>query len=125
MPIEVPRIDDRSYEELLAEVMARIPVHNPEWTNSQQGDPGVTLLELFSFLGENLVYRSNFIPEAQAPKFLSSRGVRGSTEKDRWWLAWLIGAGLVSAAGLLSIWAARRRHCREKRSEDPPVPASV
>jgi hypothetical protein len=83
------------------------------------------LLELFSFLGENLAYRSNVIPEARAPKFLSLLGLRGSTGNDRWWLAWLIGGGLVSAAGLLSIWAARRRHCREKRSEDPQVPASM
>ena len=45
------------------EALARIPVHNPEWTNFNRSDPGVTLLELFAFLTESLLYRANQIPE--------------------------------------------------------------
>ena len=65
MPLQIPSIDDRRYQDLLNEALARIPVHNPEWTNFNKSDPGVTLLELFAFLTENLLYRSNQIPEAK------------------------------------------------------------
>ena len=45
MPIKIPSLDDRKYQELLDEALARIPVHNPEWTNFNKSDPGVTLVE--------------------------------------------------------------------------------
>src|SRR5581483_8182727 len=50
-------------------------VHNPEWTNFNKSDPGVTLIEIFAFLTENLLYRSNQIPERNRRKFLSLLGV--------------------------------------------------
>src|SRR5438132_4552595 len=75
MPITVPPIDSRLYDDLLAEVIARIPVHTPEWNNFNRSDPGVTLIELFAFLTENLLYRSNQIPERNRRKFLSLLGV--------------------------------------------------
>src|SRR5215216_8068473 len=75
MPLEVPTIDARSYQELLDEVLARIPVHNPEWTNFNKSDPGVTLVEVFAFLTETLLYRCNQIPERNHRKFLSLLGV--------------------------------------------------
>jgi hypothetical protein len=76
MPVTIPVIDDRRYQDLLDEALARIPVHTPEWTNySSESDPGVTLLELFSFLTENLLYRANQIPERNRRKFLTLLGV--------------------------------------------------
>src|SRR5947208_16926376 len=71
MPLTIPTLDDRTYQQLLNEALARIPVHTPEWTNFNESDPGVTLLELFAFLTENLLYRSNQIPERNRRKFLS------------------------------------------------------
>jgi hypothetical protein len=70
MPINVPKIDDRNYDQILAETLARIPVHTPEWTNFNDSDPGVTLLQLFAFMTDNLLYRSNLIPERSRAKFL-------------------------------------------------------
>jgi hypothetical protein len=75
MTIEIPVLDDRSFEQLVAEARARIPVHTPEWTNLNGSDPGVTILELFAFLTDNLLYRSNRIPEANRLKFLSMLGI--------------------------------------------------
>lgn len=75
MPLQIPTLDDRRYQELLDEALARIPVHNPEWTNFNKSDPGVTLIEIFAFLTENLLYRSNQIPERNRRKFLSLLGV--------------------------------------------------
>ena len=64
MSLPVPVLDDRTYDQFVAELLGRIPAYAPEWTNQQASDPGVTLLELFSFLGENLLYRFNQIPDA-------------------------------------------------------------
>ena len=52
MPLEDVTLDERKYQDLLNEALARIPVHNPEWTNFNKSDPGVTLLEIFAFLTE-------------------------------------------------------------------------
>jgi len=41
----------------------RIPVYSPEWTDHNASDPGITLIELFAFLGENLLFRFNQIPK--------------------------------------------------------------
>jgi hypothetical protein len=75
MALPAPRLDNRTYDQLLAEALARIPVHNPEWTNFNDSDPGVTLVQLFSFLTENLIYRANQIPERNRRKFLDLLGV--------------------------------------------------
>ena len=55
MGLTVPRLDERSYDTLLDEAIRRIPVHNPKWTDFNQSDPGVTLVELFAFLTEILL----------------------------------------------------------------------
>ena len=38
-------------------VFERIPAHAPDWTGHTDSDPGITLLELFAFLAEGLIYR--------------------------------------------------------------------
>ena len=75
MPLPAPSIDNRRYQDLLNEALARIPVHTPEWTNFGPADPGVTLIEVFAFLTESLLYRANQIPERNRDKFLQLLGV--------------------------------------------------
>ncbi len=75
MPLPAPALDNRRYQDLLNEALARIPVHTPEWTNYGPADPGVTLIEVFAFLTENLLYRTNQIPERNRSKFLQLLGV--------------------------------------------------
>ena len=70
MPLLTPILDDRSYEQLRDELVRRIPVYTQEWTDHNASDPGITLLELFAFLGENLLYRFNQIPDATRLEFL-------------------------------------------------------
>ncbi len=70
MPLPTPILDDRSFEEIREELLRRIPVYTPEWTDHNASDPGVALLELFAFLGENLLFRFNQIPEATRIAFL-------------------------------------------------------
>lgn len=70
MPLPTPILDDRSWQQLRDELVRRIPVYTPEWTDHNPSDPGITLLELFAFLGENLLFRFNQIPEATRLEFL-------------------------------------------------------
>ena len=56
MPESAPNPDVRSFEQLRDALLARIPVHAPEWADHDVSDPGVTLLELFAFLAENPLY---------------------------------------------------------------------
>ena len=42
----------------LAQAMRReVAAHFPEWTDSNSSDPGITLLQVFAWLAENLIYR--------------------------------------------------------------------
>lgn len=70
-----PPIDSRSYQQILNEALVRIPVHNPEWTNYNDSDPGVTILQLFAFMTESMLYRANLVPERNRLKFLRLLGV--------------------------------------------------
>lgn len=75
MPIRPPALDDRSYHDLVEELLSRIPAHTPEWTHPRLGDPGRTLIELFAWLTDTLLYRANLIPERQRLAFLRLLGV--------------------------------------------------
>ncbi|MCK7496568.1 MAG: GPW/gp25 family protein [Comamonadaceae bacterium] len=75
MPLPEPTFDSCNCREILAEALARIPAHTPEWTNFNDSDPGITLLQLFAFLTESIIYRANLIPERNRNKFLRLLGV--------------------------------------------------
>lgn len=74
MPLIPPALDDRSYDDLVQEMLASIPAHTPEWTSTQPGDPGRTLIELFAWLADTILYRTNLIPERQRIAFLRLLG---------------------------------------------------
>lgn len=76
MPIKPPALDDLDFERLQADLIARIPAHTPEWTAPQTGDPGLTILQLFAWLGDNILYRANLIPERQRLAFLRLLGLQ-------------------------------------------------
>jgi hypothetical protein len=59
----------------LAEVTARIPVHNPEWRNFNDSDPGMTLLQLWAFMSENVLYQTQLVPDRVRLKFLELLGI--------------------------------------------------
>jgi conserved hypothetical protein, phage tail-like region len=74
MPILPPVLDDRNFTDLVDEAISRIPAHTPEWTNPREGDPGRTIVELFAWLTDTLLYRANLIPERQHLAFLRLLG---------------------------------------------------
>ena len=63
MPITPPVLDDLTYDEIVTDLVRRIPVYAPEWTDHNESDPGIALIELFAHLGEMIGYRLNRVPE--------------------------------------------------------------
>ncbi|GAA1996293.1 putative baseplate assembly protein [Microbacterium pumilum] len=76
MALIAPILDNRTQEQLRDELVRRIPAYSPEWTNHNESDPGIALLELFAHLGESLLYRFNQIPETTRIEFLRLLGVQ-------------------------------------------------
>lgn len=70
MPLALPNLDDRRYADLVAEARRLIPVHDPSWTNHNPSEPGITLLELFAYLSELLLYRLDRVTAEHQRKFL-------------------------------------------------------
>src|ERR1043165_7014075 len=61
--IPPPKLDDRSFHDIVEEAISMIPSYAPEWTNHNPSDPGITLVELFAYLTEMLVYRVNRVTD--------------------------------------------------------------
>lgn len=74
MPLSEPKIDDRSFEQILDDLRFRIPRYTKEWTNYNDSDPGMTLLQLFAWLSEMMLYRMNQVPLKNYIKFLKLLG---------------------------------------------------
>ena len=76
MPLPVPNLDDRVFQDLVNETRSRIPLYCPEWTDHNLSDPGITLIELFSWMMELVIYRLNKVPDKNYVKFLELIGIR-------------------------------------------------
>ncbi|MDH3446050.1 MAG: hypothetical protein OEN50_19155 [Deltaproteobacteria bacterium] len=104
MPLRVPNLDDRTYDDLVEEAIAMLPRYAPAWTNHNPSDPGITLIELLAYFTELFIYRLNRLTKETKIKFLQL--LRGSEEFDnaRW-----------SQASLEEIDEALRQSVRELR----------
>jgi predicted phage baseplate assembly protein len=71
-----PNLDDRTYKDLVEECILRIPRYCPEWTNYNPSDPGITLIELFAWLTDQMLLRFNQVPLRNYITFLELLGVR-------------------------------------------------
>ncbi len=76
MPLEAPRLDDRRFDDLVAEARRIVRETCPDWTDFSAGDPGVALVEVFAHLTEVLLYRLNRLPDKAYVEFLRLLGVR-------------------------------------------------
>ncbi len=69
-------LDDRTFQELVEECILRIPRYCPEWTNYNPSDPGITLVELFAWLTDQMLLRFNQVPRRNYVTFLEMLGIR-------------------------------------------------
>ncbi len=56
---------DPRWEILGRDLSARVAAFAPDWTDANDSDPGITLVELFGFLVESLLSRADLSPQAR------------------------------------------------------------
>ena len=76
MPLPVPNLDDRRFQDLVDDAKRLVQQRCPEWTDHNVSDPGVTLIETFAYMVDQLLYRLNRVPDRNYVKFLELIGVR-------------------------------------------------
>jgi predicted phage baseplate assembly protein len=69
-------LDDRTFDDLVEECLQRVPRYCPEWTDHNLSDPGVTLVELFAWLTDQMLMRFNQVPRKNYVAFLELLGIR-------------------------------------------------
>ena len=70
MTMPPPKLDDRDFRSLVEEARARIPTYTGDWTNFNDSDPGMTLVQLHAWLTETLLWRVNRLPDLAYINFL-------------------------------------------------------
>ena len=71
MPLPIPNLDDRRFDDLVIEAKERLARQLPELTQVVPGDPIHCFIDLFAWMTETIIYRANLIPERQRRVFLN------------------------------------------------------
>jgi predicted phage baseplate assembly protein len=75
MVLKAPNLDDRKFQDIVREARSKIPLYCPKWTDYNLSDPGITLIELFAWMVDMLLYRLNQVPEKNYIKFMELIGI--------------------------------------------------
>ena len=76
MSLPIPNLDDRRFQDIVDEARRLIASYCPEWTNLESSDPGVTLIELFAWMSEMVMFRLNQVPDVFYTRMLDLMGVQ-------------------------------------------------
>jgi predicted phage baseplate assembly protein len=76
MSLPAPNLDDRRFQDLVDDAKRLVQQRCPGWTDHNVHDPGVTLIETFAYMTDQLLYRLNRVPDRVYVKFLEMIGVR-------------------------------------------------
>ena len=104
MALPIPNLDDRRFQDLVNESKRMVQQKVPRWTDHNVHDPGVTLIELFAWMSEMILYRMNQVPERFYTKFLELIGIEpfppsvARTELT-FWLSTVLDQEVVVPAG--------------------------
>jgi predicted phage baseplate assembly protein len=76
MTLPAPNLDDRRFQDLVDDAKRLVQRNTKSWTDHNVSDPGVTLIEAFAWMTDQLLYRLNRVPDRNYIKFLELMGVR-------------------------------------------------
>lgn len=74
MNLPTPNLDDRAFQDFVDEGKRLLQRRAPEWTDNNVADPGITLIETFAYMVDQLVFRLNQVPDLHYIKFLELLG---------------------------------------------------
>jgi predicted phage baseplate assembly protein len=74
--LPAPNLDDRRFQDLVDDAKRMVQQRCPTWTDHNVSDPGVTLIEAFAGMVDQLIYRLNRVPDRNYIKFLDLVGVQ-------------------------------------------------
>lgn len=75
MALPAPHLDDRRFQDLVDDAKRLVQQRCPEWTDHNVHDPGVTLIEVFAWMTDQLLYRLNRVPDRLFVSFLELVGI--------------------------------------------------
>jgi predicted phage baseplate assembly protein len=75
MSLPQVELDDRRFQDLVNEARTRVARACPEWSEHNVSDPGITLIELFAWMTDMLVYRLNRVPDKLHVALLELLGI--------------------------------------------------
>jgi len=104
MALPAPDLDDRRFQDLVDDAKRMVMRRCPEWTDHNVSDPGVTLIETFAYLTDQLLFRLNRVPDRLYLKFLDLIGLRllppvPASVPVTFWCSAPAGVELTVAAG--------------------------
>ncbi|MDT5043554.1 MAG: hypothetical protein QOE51_4539 [Actinoplanes sp.] len=104
MALPTPDLDDRRFQDLVNDAKRMVMRRCPEWTDHNVSDPGVTLIETFAFMTDQLMFRLNRVPDRLYLKFLDLIGLDlippvPAEAPVTFWLSSPASAPLTIAAG--------------------------
>ncbi len=76
MSLPAPDLDDRRFQDLVDDAKRMVQQRCPEWTDHNVSDPGVTMIELFAWMTDLVLYRLNRVPDRNYVRFLELLGTR-------------------------------------------------
>ena len=76
MVLPAPHLDDRDFQSLVDDAKRLVQQRSPDWTDHNVSDPGVTLIEAFAQMMDQLIYRLNRVPDRHYVKFLELIGLQ-------------------------------------------------
>jgi predicted phage baseplate assembly protein len=75
MTLRAPKLDDRTFQQLVDDAKRLVQERCPQWSDHNVSDPGVTLIEAYAQMVDQLIYRLNRVPDRNYVKFLELIGV--------------------------------------------------
>ncbi len=76
MVLPAPDLDDRHFQDLVDDAKRLVQQRCPQWSDHNVSDPGVTLIEAYAQMVDQLIYRLNRVPDRHYVKFLELIGVQ-------------------------------------------------
>ena len=116
--IPVPNLDDRTHQEIVEEALRLIPQYCPDWTNFNPSDPGITLIELFAWMTEMIIYRLNKVTDKNFIAFLSLMGVKLQPPQSA---STLLQFSIAEGAPATTVSMGSRAATIQKGKEEPVI----